>query len=89
MKNQAQAVENRNFNLHSLGWKSFQDLCSTIFSELWGQDFQVFSPVKDQGRDGYFQGTWKENKYVELKGTFTVQCKFTKFENGKLTIGDL
>lgn len=81
----SQAIENRDYALHSLGWKSFQDLCSTILGDLWGQDFQTFSPVKDDGRDGYFCGQWKESPRISLHGQFTVQCKFSSDPSATLT----
>ena len=31
-----------NYELHSLGWKAFQNLSSTIMSEIWDQTIQAF-----------------------------------------------
>lgn len=62
------------FNLHTLGWKAFQDLCISIVADIWGQEVQSFYDSHDGGRDGAFRGTWID----EIKsGSFTVQCKFT------------
>lgn len=76
MVDTAQAQE-KSYDLHSLGWKSFQDLCLTIISEVLGQTVQMFSPSKDAGRDGAFHGTWNAEKGTGTSGSFTVQCKFT------------
>ncbi len=65
------------YELQSLGWRSFQDLCATILSNVFGQTFQVFAPSHDGGRDGAFYGTWKSEEGSELSGSFTVQCKFS------------
>jgi len=65
------------YALHSLGWKAFQDLCTTITREIWGQTIQVFFDSNDGGRDGAFQGTWKSRGGEAFTGSFTVQCKFS------------
>lgn len=64
------------YQLHTLGWKSFQDLCATITSEILGQTIQNFCYSQDIGRDGAFQGTWQPQKGEVFAGTFTIQCKF-------------
>jgi hypothetical protein len=35
----AQAAE-PNYELHTLGWKAFQDLCATILAEVMGQTIE-------------------------------------------------
>jgi hypothetical protein len=65
------------YELHSLGWKAFQDLCVSITSEILGQTVQSFHSMKDGGRDGAFHGTWKASSGEALEGSFTVQCKFS------------
>ncbi len=78
-----------NYELHSLGWKAFQNLCSTIVSEIWGQTVQTFFDSQDGGRDGAFNGHW-ENKEGELyTGTFTVQCKHTTKNDSIIKLSDL
>lgn len=77
------------YELHTLGWKAFQDLCATILSDILGQTFQTFSPGKDGGRDGAFRGKWKPQGSDELKGSFTAQCKFTSRTGPTLNPGDL
>ena len=65
------------YELHSLGWKAFQDLCSTIMSEVLGQTVQSFLPTHDGGRDGAFHGVWVPTQSQRHEGSFTVQCKFS------------
>ena len=69
------------YQLHTIGWKAFQDLVLTVLREVWGQTVQAFCETKDQGRDGAFFGTWarptKGSQPQSLTGSFAVQCKFT------------
>jgi hypothetical protein len=81
----AQATE-VTYELQSLGWKAFQDLCLTILSEVLGQTVQVFQKTADAGRDGAFSGTWVPQEPLQLSGTFTIQCKFTGKNDTKLTL---
>ena len=46
------------YELHSLGWKAFQNLCVTITADIWGQVVQSFFDSHDGGRDGAFHGSW-------------------------------
>lgn len=78
-----------NYELHTLGWKAFQNLCITIASEVWGQTVQSFFDSYDGGRDGAFQGIWEPKKGEPFKGTFTVQCKFTAKPDARIQITDL
>jgi hypothetical protein len=78
MKMAKRAVTQANeisYELHTLGWKAFQDLCATIAGEVWGQTIQTFAPSHDAGRDGAFCGQWEQESGEAFKGTFTVQCK--------------
>jgi hypothetical protein len=65
------------YDLHNLGWSSFQQLCLTISREVLGQTVQSFLDSHDGGRDGAFTGTWKPNGQEDLTGRFVIQCKFT------------
>ncbi len=78
-----------NYELHSLGWKAFQSLCSTIVSEIWGQTIQTFLDSQDGGRDGAFYGKWKKDSRESYSGSFTVQCKFTADPNAVIKMSDL
>jgi len=77
------------YELHTLGWKAFQNLCSTIVSELWGQTVQIFFDSHDGGRDGAFQGVWKAGTGDIFEGNFTVQCKFTSKPYEHIKLSDL
>lgn len=77
------------YELHSLGWKAFQDLALAVCSEIWGQTVQGFVEAHDGGRDGAFYGTWQAARGMTYKGTFAVQCKFTANPNHVLKISDL
>lgn len=77
------------YELHSLGWKAFQKLCSTIIAEIWGQSIQTFFDSHDGGRDGAFNGTWTSNDNETFNGSFTVQCKFTAKMDAILKLSDL
>ena len=77
-----------NYELHSLGWKAFQNLSSTIMSEIWGQTIQTFFDSQDGGRDGAFNGEWESNN-ENYSGTFTAQCKFTAKPETLINLSDL
>jgi hypothetical protein len=77
------------YELHTLGWKAFQNLCVTIISDVWGQIVQSFYDSRDGGRDGAFHGTWKTLGGESFQGSFTVQCKFTSIANKLLLLSDL
>jgi hypothetical protein len=65
------------FDLHNLGWNSFQQLCLTICREVLGQTVESFLDTNDGGRDGAFAGTWKPTEGQCLEGRFVIQCKFS------------
>lgn len=77
------------YQLHSLGWKAFQNLCATIASDVWGKTIQTFLDSRDGGRDGAFQGTWKRTASEVFEGSFTVQCKFTSSAEKTIRLADL
>lgn len=79
----------KNYELHTLGWKAFQDLCNTIMGEIFGQAHIVFVPFKDGGRDGAFNGEWQKSKKVRLEGSFVVQCKYSSSPDKSLTLSIL
>jgi hypothetical protein len=88
MPGTAQASE-VTFELHSLGWKAFQDLCLTTVSEVLGHTVQGFAATHDGGRDGAFFGVWKPGSSVGVPGMFAVQCKFTSKREKFLTLNAL
>ncbi len=77
------------YNLHSLGWNSFQQLCITITSEILGQTVQSFLGTNDGGRDGAFSGLWNPTGKENLRGHFVIQCKFTSRANYGIHLSDL
>jgi len=77
------------YELHSLGWKAFQNLCATITGEIWGQVIQTFFDSNDGGRDGAFHGEWIGKNGESFSGSFTVQCKFTAKADTQTTLSSL
>jgi hypothetical protein len=77
------------YELHTLGWKAFQNLCVTIAGEVWGQTVQSFFDSHDGGRDGAFTGTWKTQKGEAFEGSFTAQCKFTAKADAQIQLSHL
>ena len=77
------------YDLHKLGWDSFQRLCLTVTREILGQTVASFLNSHDGGRDGAFAGTWIGNGAEDLSGQFVIQCKFTSKSGYNLTESDL
>ena len=77
------------YDLHKLGWDSFQRLCLTVTREILGQTVASFLNSHDGGRDGTFAGTWIGNGSEDLSGQFVIQCKFTSKSANNLTESDL
>jgi energy-coupling factor transporter ATP-binding protein EcfA2 len=77
------------YELHSLGWHSFQQLCLTITREILGQTVESFLDSSDAGKDGAFAGTWQRKQGEALHGRFVIQCKFTGKPGKNLNPNDL
>jgi hypothetical protein len=77
------------YELHSLGWKAFQQLCVSVAAEVWGQTVQGFFDSHDGGRDGAFYGSWTSKQAETFTGSFTVQCKFSQKPDRMLTLAAL
>src|SRR6266496_474442 len=77
------------YDLHNLGWSSFQQLCLTITREILGQTVESFLDSGDAGRDGAFTGKWRAMGKEDLTGSFVIQCKFTSKNNYVLRTSDL
>jgi len=77
------------YDLHSLGWHSFQQLCLTLSRETLGQTVESFLDSNDGGRDGGFSGTWSPRGAETLTGHFVIQCKFTSKKHANLYAVDL
>ncbi|MBV34400.1 MAG: hypothetical protein CMP47_02920 [Rickettsiales bacterium] len=77
------------YNLHRLGWNSFQQLCLTIAREVLGQTVQSFLDSNDAGRDGAFTGNWSPAPGQLFSGMFVIQCKFSSKVGYSLTKSDI
>jgi hypothetical protein len=82
------------FELHTLGWRAFQDLCGAVVRTVWGQSAQAFADSNDAGRDGAFYGVWHDppastGLHDLLRGPFVLQCKHTKKAGSTLSAGDV
>lgn len=77
------------YDLHRLGWNSFQQLCLTIAREVLGQTVQSFLDSNDAGQDGAFAGSWTPAPGQHLSGKFVIQCKFSSKANYLLTKSDI
>jgi energy-coupling factor transporter ATP-binding protein EcfA2 len=77
------------YELHSLGWQSFQQLCLTVAREILGQTVESFLDTNDGGRDGAFTGIWTLRGGEVLSGRFVIQCKFTSKKDQNLRASDL
>lgn len=77
------------YDLHRLGWNSFQQLCLTIAREILGQTVQSFLDSNDAGRDGAFAGSWMPEPGQHLSGKFVIQCKFSSKAGYLLTKSDM
>ena len=77
------------YDLHLLGWYSFQQLCHTVTREVLGQTVESFLDAHDGGRDGAFRGYWTTQGHEDLNGPFVIQCKFTSKAGGTLRASDL
>lgn len=76
------------FELYSLGWRAFQDLCAVVAREVWDQAAQPFADTLDAGRDGAFYGIWKDAASAPTlpDGPFVLQCKFIAQRDKTLTL---
>ncbi|RKS03353.1 hypothetical protein [Flavobacterium sp. 102] len=77
------------YDLHRLGWFSFQELCNSIAREILGQTTMTFLESADGGRDGSFSGKWRNSDKDVLEGEFVIQCKFKTRRNENLKFGDI
>jgi hypothetical protein len=85
-------VSGLDFQLHTLGWRAFSDLCQTVLREVLGQHLQAFSDVNDGGRDGAFHGPATpvaEGCIAGLHGEVVAQVKHTSVPGGHLSLADV
>lgn len=72
------------YDLHTLGWKAFQDLGIAVAAECLKRPVQTFLPSNDAGRDGAFIGTWNTDDVD--RGSSVIQCKFTSLPHEHLSL---
>jgi hypothetical protein len=77
------------YDLHQLGWHSFQQLCHTIVRDILGQTVKAFLDSNDAGRDGAFIGVWSTIAGEKYEGQFVIQCKFTSKPGALISLSDL
>lgn len=77
------------YDLHILGWHSFQELCLTITREILGQTVESYLDSADAGKDGAFTGIWNPPNGQALDGQFVIQCKFTGKQGKTLKPSDV
>lgn len=77
------------YELHRLGWNSFQQLCQTICREVLGQTVESFLDSNDAGKDGAFIGSWTPAPGEVYSGRFVIQCKFTAHVGHNLKPSDI
>ncbi|MDA8119299.1 MAG: hypothetical protein M0Z85_04450, partial [Gammaproteobacteria bacterium] len=77
------------YELHRLGWNSFQQLCQTICREVLGQTVESFLDSNDAGKDGAFAGIWTPIPGKVYAGHFVIQCKFTAVAGHNLKPSDI
>jgi energy-coupling factor transporter ATP-binding protein EcfA2 len=77
------------YDLHSLGWFGFQELCNSIAREVLGQTAMAFLESADGGRDGCFSGKWQNASGENYNGEFVIQCKFKTRRNENLKFADV
>ncbi|MCS0591345.1 hypothetical protein ACFQ09_11455 [Massilia norwichensis] len=77
------------YELHRIGWNSFQQLCLTIAREILGQTVQSFLDSNDAGRDGAFAGHWAPAPGQHICGNFVIQCKFSGKAGHLLSSSDI
>lgn len=77
------------YDLHNLGWHSFQQLCLTVTREILGQTVESFLDSNDAGKDGAFAGVWQVGSGEALSGRFVIQCKFTEKRDKNIAATDL
>jgi hypothetical protein len=77
------------YDLCSLGWHAFQQLCLSITRQILGQTVEAFLDAGDAGQDGAFTGCWQQAGGTPISGRFVVQCKFTSNNNKRLTLADM
>lgn len=82
-------MSTRKYDLHQLGWHSFQQLCIAVTTKVLGQTVESFLDGNDAGRDGAFRGSWSPQENEVYQGKFVIQCKFSARREHNLTYSDI
>lgn len=77
------------YDLHRLGWHSFQQLCIAVTTRVLGQAVESFLDGNDGGRDGAFKGSWSPQENEIYQGKFVIQCKFSARREHNLNYSDV
>jgi hypothetical protein len=83
---QAQEVS---YELHTLGWKAFQDLCLAVADEVLGRPIHQFLHSRDADRDGAFYATRIGAAQQPESYAVTIQCKHTSRKDQTLSVARL
>lgn len=78
---------NVDLNLHTLGWKAFQDLCTQVCAEVWGTTVSIYREAQDGGQDAVLQMRKAGSGQNGFEAT--VQCKFSGKANLRLHATDV
>ena len=78
---------NVDLNLHTLGWKAFQDLCTQVCAEVWGTTVSIYREAQDGGQDAVLQMRKAGSGQNGFEAT--VQCKFSGKANLRLPATDV
>jgi len=82
-------MSNWKYDLHQLGWHSFQQLCIAVTTKVLGQTVESFLDGNDGGRDGAFSGSWSPQENEFYQGKFVIQCKFSSRREHNLNYSDI
>jgi len=77
---------NIDFALHTIGWKSFQDLCAHICETELERTIDVYREANDGGQDATFLIASKPS---DDHAVGTVQCKHASDPNRRMKLSDL
>ena len=78
---------NVDLNIHTLGWKAFQDLCAQVCAETWGTTVSIYREAQDGGQDAVLQIQKAGSNPRGIEAT--VQCKFSSKANLRLRATDV
>jgi hypothetical protein len=80
------------FQLHTLGWKAFQDLGQVVLRDVLGQELEVYGDTNDVGQDGAFAGQASPVSAGQLRGihgAVIAQMKHTVKPGAQLSKSDV